>query len=214
MSEQVFALFDQMLLNHDQDDLCCLCELAEINPKRTIAKNEIAKCIDMAKLSTTGAFPDGWENKPYTGGGMKFINGDTLIARITPCLENGKTAYIDFLEDGETAFGSTEYVVLASKGVTPPEMLYCLARNPKFVEYAVKNMNGSSGRQRVSGETIGQYLMPHLSEEELLVFGKSAKPMFLEMRNNSLENIRLASLRDSLLPRLMSGELDASDLKF
>ena len=132
------------------------CSYAYLNPKRALAKKQIARSIDMSQLSTSGAFPSGWEMKPFNGG-MRFANGDTLLARITPCLENGKTAFIDFLDDGEVAFGSTEYIVLAPKNDTPPEMLYCLARYPAFVDYAVKNMNGSSGRQRVSAETIGQY---------------------------------------------------------
>ena len=213
LSEQAFALFDQMYVSHNSEDLGNLSELAEINPKRTIVKNVEARCIDMAKLSTTGPFPDGWEYKPYTGG-MKFINGDTLLARITPCLENGKTSFVNFLNDGETAFGSTEYVVLASKGATPPEMLYCLARYPKFVDYAVKNMNGSSGRQRVSGETIGQYQIPLFSNDELIEFGIKIKGFFEAIKQNSLENMRLVELRDGLLPKLMSGELNVSELEF
>ena len=163
----------------------------------------------MSQLSTSGAFPSGWEMKPFNGG-MRFTNGDTLLARITPCLENGKTAFIDFLDDGEVAFGSTEYIVLAPKSDTPPEMLYCLARYPAFVDYAVKNMNGSSGRQRVSAETVGQYRLPLFDKHSLVLFKEVVSPMFLKMRYNSLENMRLAELRDALLPKLMSGEIDVS----
>lgn len=163
----------------------------------------------MSQLSTSGAFPSGWVMKPFNGG-MRFTNGDTLLARITPCLENGKTAFIDFLDDGEVAFGSTEYIVLAPKNDTPPEMLYCLARYPAFVDYAVKNMNGSSGRQRVSAEPVGQYRLPLFDKHSLVLFKEVVSPMFLKMRYNSLENMRLAELRDALLPKLMSGEIDVS----
>ena len=176
-----------------------------------MTKNQIAKCIDMAQLSTSGAFPDGWVDKPFKGG-MRFANGDTLLARITPCLENGKTAFIDFLNEGEVAFGSTEYIVLSPKEGIPPEFLYCLARYPAFVDYAVKNMNGSSGRQRVSAETIGQYSLPRLSDEQYQTFGELASPMFRKMKNNWMENMRLAEVRDALLPKLMSGELNLSDI--
>lgn len=165
----------------------------------------------MSQLSTSGAFPSGWELKPYNGG-MRFSNGDTLLARITPCLENGKTAFIDFLDDNEVAFGSTEYIVLAPSEYVPPEFLYCLARCPKFVEYAVKNMNGSSGRQRVSAETVGQFMLPKLSNSSLKEFGNAVAPMFVKMRHNSLESIQLTALRETLLPKLMSGELDVSAL--
>ena len=191
---------------------CLVSEIAYLNPKRPLPKNEVARCIDMSQLSTSGAFPSGWEMKPFTGG-MRFSNGDTLLARITPCLENGKTAYIDFLDDKEVAFGSTEYIVLAPKEGIPPEYLYCLARYPAFVDYAVKNMNGSSGRQRVSADTIGQFVMPRPSESAMRDFGNVVSALFLKMKNNSLENIRLASLRDALLPKLMSGEIDVSDIQ-
>ena len=211
LQQQAFAFFDRLMIEADNDN-CTVSDYADLNPRRVLAKHQIARSIDMSQLSTSGAFPSGWEMKPFNGG-MRFTNGDTLLARITPCLENGKTAFIDFLNEGEVAFGSTEYIVLAPRYYVPPEMLYCLARYPAFVDYAVKNMNGSSGRQRVSAETIGQFRLPKFDERSLLKFGKAVAPMFLKMRYNSLENIRLAELRDALLPKLMSGEIDVSDIQ-
>ena len=208
LEQQAFSAFDNLIANAENNDYT-VSDYAFLNPKRTLAKNQVARSIDMSQLSTSGAFPSGWEMKPFNGG-MRFTNGDTLLARITPCLENGKTAFIDFLDDGEVAFGSTEYIVLAPKNDTPPEMLYCLARYPAFVDYAVKNMNGSSGRQRVSAETVGQYRLPLFDKHSLVLFKEVVSPMFLKMRYNSLENMRLAELRDALLPKLMSGELDVS----
>lgn len=210
LQQQAFALFEQLLINAG-DVECSVADIAHLNPKRALAKNQEAKCIEMSQLSTSGAFPSGWEKRLFTGG-MRFSNGDTLLARITPCLENGKAAFIDFLDTLEVAFGSTEYIVLASKGEVPPEFLYCLARYPAFSDYAVKNMNGSSGRQRVSAETIGQFKLPRPSTNELKRFGNAVSSLFLKMRFNSLENICLSSLRDSLLPKLISGELDVSEL--
>lgn len=210
LQQQAFALFDK-LLSGEHLEVCALSEIAELNPKRSLAKNEMARCIDMAQLSASGSFPNGWQIKPYNGG-MRFANGDTLLARITPCLENGKTAYIDFLDTDEIAFGSSEYVVLCSKGQYPSEFFYCLARYPSFVDYAVKNMNGSSGRQRVSAETIGKYLLPRLTDDELAEFRDVVPALFSAIRLNSLENIRLSELRDALLPKLMSGEIDVSDI--
>lgn len=211
LQQQAFAAFDNLVANAENND-CNVSDYAFLNPKRALAKNQMARSIDMSRLSTSGAFPSGWEMKPFAGG-MRFTNGDTLLARITPCLENGKTAFIDFLDDGEVAFGSTEYIVLAPKNDTPPEMLYCLARNPAFIDYAVKNMNGSSGRQRVSAETVGQYRLPLFDKHSLSIFRKVVSPMFLKMRYNSLENMRLAELRDELLPKLMSGEMDVSNIR-
>ena len=212
LQQQAFSVFDNLIVNAENND-CNVSDYAFLNPKRTLSKKQMARSIDMSQLSTSGAFPSGWEMKPFNGG-MRFANGDTLLARITPCLENGTTAFIDFLDDGEVAFGSTEYIVLAPKNDTPPEMLYCLARYPAFVDYAVKNMNGSSGRQRVSAETVGQYRLPSFDKHSLLLFKEVVSPMFLKMRYNSLENMRLAELRDALLPKLMSGEIDVSAVQF
>ena len=210
LQQQAFALFDQLMLESG-DSKCLVSDVAYLNPKRQLSKNQVARCFDMSQLSTSGAFPSGWVMKLFNGG-MRFIHVDTLLAIITPCLENGKTAYIDFLDKKEVAFGSTEYIVLAPREGVPPEYLYCLARYPAFVDYAVKNMNGSSGRQRVSADTIGKFVMNHPSEDALRNFGDIATALFMKMRYNSFENLRLVSLRDAILPRLMSGELDVSGL--
>ncbi len=211
LQQQAFTLFNQLVLDFG-DEECTVSDIAYLNPKRILVKNQVARCIDMSQLSTTGSFPAGWEMKPFNGG-MRFSNGDTLLARITPCLENGKTAYIDFLQEGEVAFGSTEYIVLSPKDGVPSEFLYCLARYPAFVDYAIKNMNGSSGRQRVSADTIGQFRLACPTARALSSFGDIVSPLFLKMRFNALESIRLAELRDSLLPKLMSGEIDVSNME-
>lgn len=179
LQQQAFALFDKLMIDADNDE-CTVSDYAYLNPKRALAKNQIARSIDMSQLSTSGAFPSGWDMKPFNGG-MRFANGDTLLARITPCLENGKTAFVDFLDKDEVAFGSTEYIVLAPRNGVPPEMLYCLARYPAFVDYAVKNMNGSSGRQRVSAETIGQFQLPKFAKQNLSAFREAVTPMFIKM---------------------------------
>src|SRR5664280_2524700 len=88
-----------------------LFEMADINPTESLRKGTIAKCVAMENLNPFARKISKYEFKEFNGG-MKFRNGDTLLARITPCLENGKTAYVDILEDGEVGFGSTEYIVI------------------------------------------------------------------------------------------------------
>ncbi|MBP3556597.1 MAG: restriction endonuclease subunit S [Thermoguttaceae bacterium] len=212
LEQQAFAIFANLLENACSGE-CRLAEIVEFGPKYTLCKNNVARCVEMKQLSTIGSFPLGWETQTYQGG-TRFTNGDTLLARITPCLENGKAAYVNFLEEGEIAFGSTEYIVMRSRGVYPAEFFYCLARNPEFVDYAIKNLNGTSGRQRVSSETLGEYTLPRLSEKEMAIFRNAVSPSFEKIRNNGLENIALAAVRDALLPRLMSGEIDVDDVKF
>lgn len=226
------AIFEKQLLNQRTNDyleLCCqtlfddiqddrtnemtqLSDVAVVNPKRRLLKGSLARCVEMTNLSTSGSFPNDWSKKAYNGG-MKFMNGDTILARITPCLENGKTAYINFLDEGEVAFGSTEYIVLTSKGFLPTEFFYFLARNRAFVGYATSHMNGSSGRQRVSAADIEAYRLRVPSSRQMVRFVDFVQPAMEKILSLSLENKRLASLRDALLPKLMSGEIDVSKVE-
>ena len=205
LEEQAFSVYNNLCNEAKQQ--CELNSIAVLNPLRSLQKGTVALCVDMAQLSTSSAYPNPGIYKSY-GGGMKFQNGDTLLARITPCLENGKTAYIDFLKDGEVAFGSTEYIVLSSRGKMPPQFFYCLARDKRFRDYATKHMNGSSGRQRVSADALEKYMIPSISEEDMKQFGQNVEPLFRLMRQKADENIRLSSLRDTLLPKLISGEIN------
>ena len=183
-----------------------LSEIALINPNRTLKKGQNAMYLDMKNMPTSGSFPINWEKKEYSGG-MKFQNKDTLMARITPCLENGKVAYVNFLNDDEIAFGSTEYIVMTAKEGYIPELLYFLCRDQAFKDYATVNMNGSSGRQRVSGDVIGNYkiaIPPKTVFDFLANYYKSVMDV---IKRNGYEIKNLAQLRDTLLPKLMSGEI-------
>jgi type I restriction enzyme S subunit len=204
--------FERFLIADSADEpIGILSDIAEINPLRTLFRGQEAVYVEMANLPTRSSFPTDWTMRPFSGG-MKFTNGDTIMARITPCLENGKTAYINFLEEGAVAFGSTEYIVITSKPGYCKEMFYYLARSPDFVSYAVRNMNGSSGRQRVSSDTIGRYKLHIPNTESVREFAEIAAPITESIRQNALENRNLAALRDTLLPKLMSGELSVADL--
>jgi type I restriction enzyme S subunit len=138
--------------------------------------------------------------------GSKFCNGDTLFARITPCLENGKTGFANFMADNEVGRGSTEFIVLRSKRVTP-EYVYCLARTYDFRENAIKSMIGSSGRQRVQVSCFGKYMVWIPSRTILDLFRDFTEPAFEQIKTIDLQNQKLRSARDLLLPRLISGEI-------
>ena len=210
LEKQVQDRFNALIAEDNGAGFCQLSDVIDVNPSRKLSKNTMARCIEMSYLSTNGSFPSGWEYKEYNGG-MKFINGDTIMARITPCLENGKVAYINFLDSNEVGFGSTEYIVLRSKEQLPSEFTYFLARNPDFVDYAVKNMNGSSGRQRVSSDSIAKYSIPAISSDSILSFSEIAKSAMAIIRTNCLENRSLVETRDTLLPALMKGELPCNN---
>jgi type I restriction enzyme, S subunit len=181
-------------------------DVIEVNPTRSLRKGEPAPYLDMANMPTRGHSPDDVIERAF-GSGMRFINGDTLVARITPCLENGKTAFVDFLEKGQAGWGSTEYIVLRPKSPLPEEFAYCLARSNDFREFAIQSMTGSSGRQRVPAESLSHYLVAVPPEQLAKRFGLFAKPLFARASAAARESRSLAAQRDALLPRLVSGEI-------
>jgi len=181
-------------------------DIAETNPLRSIKKGAIATYLDMSNMPTNGPFPKEWVHREFSSG-MKFKNGDTVMARITPCLENGKTAYVNFLDNEEIAWGSTEYIVLASKPGYCSEWYYFLARNGDFRDFAIQNMTGTSGRQRVSGDSIAQYEIAIPPKNIFDSFRTFAGPVMEHIKQNSFQIRTLSRLRDTLLPKLMSGEV-------
>lgn len=130
-----------------------------LNPKENISKGKVARKIAMENLKPFTRDINTWSNISFNGG-SKFRNGDTLLARITPCLENGKTAFVNILGDDEIAYGSTEFYVLrAVKNKMDPYYLYYLTISKKFRNTMIKAMTGTSGRQRVPKEAVLEYLM-------------------------------------------------------
>ena len=143
-------------------------DFIEFNPRMSIKKGTIATKVAMDKLQPfTKKIPD--SEKASFSGGSKFRNGDTIMARITPCLENGKTAFVDILGKDEVAFGSTEFIVMrAREGISDPQYIYYLATSPWFRNIAIKSMVGSSGRQRVQQSVLDDLVLnvPPLEEQK------------------------------------------------
>lgn len=139
-----------------------------VNPKRELKKGIEVKFVSMKDLKEFEKKIQGFSIRKYNGG-PKFINGDTLMARITPCLENGKTAYVDILKDVEVGFGSTEFIVLsAKKGKTIPQYVFYLAMFREVRKIVIKSMTGTSGRQRAENDIFEQILvcLPPIWEQE------------------------------------------------
>ncbi len=185
-------------------------EAIEVNPTRKLSKGELAPYLDMKSMPTQGHRPDGWIYREFNSG-TKFIQGDTLLARITPCLENGKTAFVNFLPDGKIGWGSTEYIVLRPKQPLPVEFGYFLARSDELRMHSIANMTGSSGRQRVPADCFSSFLLTVPTEEVAKKFGQVVIPLMRLIRSNSEQSMSLASTRDALLPRLLSGEICVKD---
>lgn len=138
----------------------------EFNPKVSLKKGTMAKKVTMDLLETHCRDIHSWTYEPYSGG-AKFQNGDTIMARITPCLENGKHAFVSCLEDNELAFGSTEYIVIRGReGISDNAFSYYLTHYPEFKDTAIKSMVGTSGRQRAQVDVLENMTMQLPSLEE------------------------------------------------
>ena len=142
-------------------------DIANFNPRESLAKGVVAKKVAMDKLQPFCRDIPGYELEPFSGG-TKFRTGDTIMARITPCLENGKTAKVAVLDDGEVGFGSTEYIVFRAKDGIDEDFIYYLVCSPLVREPAIKSMVGSSGRQRVQADVVQnlEIMVPDYEEQK------------------------------------------------
>lgn len=186
-------------------------EVVSINPRTKVTKDVAAPFVPMGALATNLMVIDGVEER-VPSGGSKFIQGDTLVARITPCLENGKTGFVSFLQEGTVATGSTEFIVLRETEKVNRYFIYCLARGEYFREMSIQSMAGSDGRQRVNPAIYKKLkisLPPiHIMEK----FEEKIQPAFESINIFVRQNQFLKEARDILLPRLMTGLINVDDI--
>ena len=172
-----------------------LSEIAYINPRERIGKGVVAKKVPMDKLQPFCRDIPEFVFEEYKGG-TKFRNDDTIMARITPCLENGKIAKVSILSTNEIGFGSTEYIVFRPiDDVSDADFLYYLICSPLVRNPAIKSMVGSSGRQRVQTDVVANLdiELPPLAEQRkigglLKAFDDKIK-LNNEINNNLLEQV-------------------------
>ena len=181
-------------------------EVVELNPREPMKKGMVAPYLDMAALPTTGPSPHDALPREFISG-ARFRNKDTLLARITPCLENGKAAFVQSLPGDTVGWGSTEFIVMRSSPPVPHEYPYLLARHGAFREHAIQSMTGTSGRQRVQVDALAPYLLPFPPADVWAKFGSLVGPMFADIETTRKESHFLAAQRDGLLPKLVGGEL-------
>ena len=189
-----------------------LSDIADFNPRETIKKGAIAKKIPMDVLRPF------YRDIPYYveegfSGGTKFRNGDTIMARITPCLENGKTAQVSILNDGEVGFGSTEYIVFRAKeGIADKDYLYYLVCSPEVREPAIKSMVGSSGRQRVQTDVVKnlEIDVPPLVEQEKI--GSFLKAFDDKIALNDRINKNLEQQAEAIFQSVLSNAITTVNL--
>ena len=180
-------------------------EIADFNPRESIPKGTFAKKISMDKLQPFCRDVPGYEMEVFSGG-TKFKNGDTIMARITPCLENGKTAKVDILDEDEVGFGSTEYIVFRAKEGNDPDFIYYLVTSPVVREPAIKSMVGSSGRQRVQTDVVKglKVKVPELREQQAIA--SVLKVLDDKIATNIRINDNLQEQIEALLLAYMEGD--------
>ena len=170
---------------------CRLKDIVEINPTESLKKGTVAKKIGMDVLQPYCRAIPSFSFEPYTGG-TKFKNGDTIMARITPCLENGKTAMVNILDDNEIGFGSTEYIVFRAKNnITDPYFIYYLITSDCIRNPAIKSMVGSSGRQRVQTDVVANLSikLPPLPTQQKIAAILSSLDDKIELNNKINTNL-------------------------
>jgi len=194
-------------MEFDVDGSQKLPDVVELNPKYGKPIGD-ASYVDMAALPTD-SYQIGEVQRRPAAGGARFMTDDALLARITPCLENGKAAFASSVPAGEVFVGSTEFIVLRARDNTPASWPYFLCRSERFREYAIRHMTGSSGRQRLSAQALESYSVD-VDSERLKSFGQDAGVLMASADELNRENSALRRTRDELLPLLMSGKVRVS----
>lgn len=212
MIDEVAALFPDKFVDSEHGSIPegwragPVTEIIAFNPRRKLDKGTNAPYLAMQNLSLDSSQPMDWIERPFSSG-MCFRNGDTIMARITPCLENGKTAYINFLMPNQIGCGSTEYIVLRSKENIPSSFSYFLARSDDYRNHAIANMTGSSGRQRTPVNCFDSFSIPMAPAPIYIEYGRISDAVLEMTRANAAESKTLKDLRDTLLPKLLSGQI-------
>lgn len=191
-------------------------DVATVNPRLPLTKGTVARKIPMEALTAHQRYIDSFIYERYSGG-AKFQNGDTLIARITPSLENGKTSYVDLLDKNEIAFGSTEFIVLRAKNkLILPKFLYYIAISNSFRQMAIQSMTGTSGRQRVQNESVINYEfpLPIMDEQKAIVKLLDSIDSKIELNRQINKNLlRLAKQQFNLtFPNVYEGNSRLSNV--
>ena len=181
-------------------------EIVTLNPKESLSSGTLAPYLDMAALPTSGSCPEPPIEREFVSG-MRFRNGDTLVARITPCLENGKTAFVQNLPDQAIGWGSTEFIVMRPVPPVAKPYAYLLARDSAFRTRAIQSMTGTSGRQRARTELLAEYPVTIPDESIWNAFSSIVEPIFERIKTADAESQILVNMRGLMLPKLVSGEI-------
>ena len=163
-----------------------MARLADVNPRYRVKKGKEYPFIEMAAVGENFGGILSLDRRVLEGSGLsRFRAGDTLFAKITPCPENGKVAFVSYLPD-DVGLGSTEFIVLSPRPGTEPRFLYHLACSHAVRGRAAARMEGSTGRQRVPDEVFTTRLLVPIPESS----EQAAIAQMLDAVDSALERIR------------------------
>jgi len=192
-------------------------EFAEVNPSRigriNLIQGDMVSFVPMKAVDdATGtiACPEIRTFAEVSKGYTWFTEGDVIFARITPCMQNGKSAIARGLQNG-TAFGSTEFHVIRPGSKLTAEWLHALVRHKAFLDDASTHFKGTAGQQRVPQSFLETKLIPvpSLSEQRCIVdeLDKLQSEVDALKRLQAETAIELDALLPSILDRAFKGEL-------
>lgn len=172
-------------------------DVVTINPKEKLPRGSLAHKVAMEDIQPFTKFIPSYTISKYNGG-TKFRNNDTLFARITPSLENGKTSLVTNLPKNSIGFGSTEFLVFRAMDGLLPAYLYYLVTTDTFREMAIKSMTGTSGRQRVQTDVVANYVfdLPSIEKQQIIV--SKLNPLDHKINLNGKINDNLLELGSTL----------------
>ena len=165
-------------------------EVVEFPPKIKMVKGNKYPFIPMELIDGGYKYVKPIEEKELAGGGAKFEEGDTLFARITPCLQNGKIAQAKNLNN-KPGFGSTEYFIFRGiPNVTENDYVYYLSQMQEFRDNAINSMVGASGRQRADAGHVKSFVfnLPPLETQNKIASILSGYDDLIE---NNLKRIKI-----------------------
>jgi type I restriction enzyme, S subunit len=197
-----------------------LSDIIQVNPPkiklREIPEDQICSFLPMSGVSDILGKITQLQEREYSKvkkGYTFFLNKDILFAKITPCMENGKTAIADNLING-FGFGSTEFHVLRAREEVNEKLIYHLVRSKKFRFEAKNAMTGAVGQQRVPKKFIEDYsfpLPPKSEQDEIVrILNTTLKS---EEKVNELLSLEgsIKMLKQSILSKAFRGELGTND---
>ena len=176
-------------------------EAVWINPQVRLKRGAVYPFVDMAAVSADSRSTHSVGEREFKGSGSRFQSGDTLMARITPCLENGKIARYEAPDGNGTAHGSTEFVVIRGRpNVTDNDFAYYLTQWEEVRNYAIGQMTGTSGRQRVPVDSLDHLTvsLPPLPEQRAIahILGTLDDKIELNRRMNQSWKMARAIFQD------------------